>query len=161
MEQTELNIQQPQQPQQPETLEQKLIHHRENWTNEIKELNEKMKTLPKLDELLTIIYAKRQDAVDYYYSMNNVILNQNRKYKKSANDMFMNIKTNGFNGVRFPNDTAIMKIIETELAGEHETIELLSNHNNYIKETIATIDNMIYGINQKIKLAEILNGLKF
>lgn len=147
--------------QQPETLEQKLIHHRENWTAEIKELNEKMKTLPNLDELLTIIYAKRQDAVDYYYSMNNVILNQNRKYKKQAADMFVDIKTKGFKGVRFPTDASIVKVVESELAAEHETIELLSNHNNYIKETISTIDNMIYGINQKIKLAEILNGLKF
>ena len=161
MEQTDLNIQQPQQPQQPETLEQKLIHHRENWTNEIKELNEKMKTLPKLDELLTIIYAKRQDAVDYYHSMNNVILKQMREYKKMSNDMFNNIKVNGYNGLRMPNDTAITRCVESELMDKKSVIDLLTNHNNYIKETITTIDNLIYGINQKIKLGEILNSLKF
>ena len=30
-----------------------------------------------------------------------------------------------------------------------------------MKNTIATIDNIIYGINNKIKVFEMINGLKF
>lgn len=158
--QTTTNIQQSQQPQQ-KTLEEELISHREKWTAEITSMNDLMKTLPKVDELLGMIYAKRQDAVDYYHSMNNVILKQMREYKKSSNDMFNNIKVNGYNGLRMPNDSAIMRCVESELADKKSVIDLLTNHNNYIKETITTIDNLIYGINQKIKLGEMLNGVKF
>ena len=147
--------------QQPLTLEEQLNEHRNKWTNEITSLNEMMKTLPKVNDLLGIVYMKRQEAVDYYHSMNTVILKQMREYKRQSLTMFNNIKISGYNGVRLPNDSAIQKVVEVELIDEKSIIDLLTNHNNFIKESIATIDNLIYGINQKIKLGEILNGLKF
>lgn len=147
--------------QQPLTLEEQLNEHRNKWTTEITSLNEMMKTLPKVNDLLGIVYMKRQEAVDYYHSMNTVILKQMREYKRQSLNMFNTIKISGYNGVRLPNDSAIQKVVEVELIDEKSIIDLLTNHNNFIKESIATIDNLIYGINQKIKLGEILNGLKF
>lgn len=155
------NTQQANTQQQPLTLEEQLNEHRNKWTNEITSLNEMMKTLPKVNDLLGIVYIKRQEAVDYYHSMNTVILKQMREYKRQSLNMFNTIKISGYNGVRLPNDSAIQKVVEVELIDEKSIIDLLTNHNNFIKESIATIDNLIYGINQKIKLGEILNGLKF
>lgn len=155
------NNQQTNTQQQPLTLEEQLNEHRNKWTTEITSLNEMMKTLPKVNDLLDIVYMKRQEAVDYYHSMNTVILKQMREYKRQSLNMFNTIKISGYNGVRLPNDSAIQKVVEVELIDEKSIIDLLTNHNNFIKESIATIDNLIYGINQKIKLGEILNGLKF
>lgn len=155
------NNQQTNTQQQPLTLEEQLNEHRNKWTTEITSLNEMMKTLPKVNDLLCIVYMKRQEAVDYYHSMNTVILKQMREYKRQSLNMFNTIKISGYNGVRLPNDSAIQKVVEVELIDEKSIIDLLTNHNNFIKESIATIDNLIYGINQKIKLGEILNGLKF
>lgn len=155
------NNQQTNNQQQPLTLEEQLNEHRNKWTTEITSLNEMMKTLPKVNDLLGIVYMKRQEAVDYYHSMNTVILKQMREYKRQSLNMFNTIKISGYNGVRLPNDSAIQKVVEVELIDEKSIIDLLTNHNNFIKESIATIDNLIYGINQKIKLGEILNGLKF
>lgn len=155
------NNQQTNNQQQPLTLEEQLNEHRNKWTNEITSLNEMMKTLPKVNDLLGIVYMKRQEAVDYYHSMNTVILKQMREYKRQSLNMFNTIKISGYNGVRLPNDSAIQKVVEVELIDEKSIIDLLTNHNNFIKESIATIDNLIYGINQKIKLGEILNGIKF
>lgn len=146
---------------QNQSLDEALIAHREKWTEEITSLNEMMKTLPKVDELLTVIYSKRQECVDYYTSMNGVILKQNNEYKRRYNDMFNNIKINGFNGLRINTDAGIAKCVEAELSDTKSVIDILVNHNNYMKETITTIDNLIYGINQKVKLAEILNGIKY
>lgn len=155
------NNQQTNTQQQPLTLEEQLNEHRNKWTTEITSLNEMMKTLPKVNDLLGIVYMKRQEAVDYYHSMNTVILKQMREYKRQSLNMFNTIKISGYNGVRLPNDSTIQKVVEVELIDEKSIIDLLTNHNNFIKESIATIDNLIYGINQKIKLGEILNGLKF
>lgn len=155
------NIDQQANQQTNQSLDETLAAHRQQWLNEITELNEMMKTLPKVDELLNNVYITRQKAVDYYYGMNNVILNRTKFYKKKFNDMFNNIKINGFNGMRMPTDQAISRQVESELGADKEMIDILTNHNNYIKETISTIDNIIYGINQKIKVHEILNGLKF
>lgn len=147
--------------QEPNTLEGKLKQIQDKWTNEITELNNMMKTLPRLDELLNIIYTRRQEAVDHYHGMNSVIIKQTKDYKQKFSMICMNARINGVNGLRLSNDSAIQKHVEGVLLDEKAAIEQLGNHNTFIKETVQTIDNMIYGINQKIKLAEILNGLKF
>ena len=142
------------------SLADQLSEHRNKWTEEITNLNDMMKTLPKVNELLNIIYAKRQEAVDYYYSMNVVILKQTKEYKQQALDMSNKIKLSGYKDLKV-NDSQINKIVEAELSEKKSIIDLLSNHNNYMKDTIQTIDNLIYGINNKIRLGEILNGIKF
>jgi len=143
------------------TIGDTLAMQRTGWTKEIEQMNEDMKNLQKLDEMQNRIYTKRQDAVDYYYSMNQVILNQTKEYRKLYNDMFNNIKINGYNGIRFTSDQQITRQIETALEDRKEIIDLLTNQNAFIKDTISTIDNMIYGITQKVKIKELLNGLKF
>ena len=77
------------------------------------------------------------------------------------NNIINRVRQTGLNGVRIQNESALSKIAENELIDKKESIDLLNNHNSFIKETIQTIDNMIYGINQKVKIAEMLNGLKF
>ena len=58
-------------------------------------------------------------------------------------------------------DEIIEDIVESVEEDNKEVIDLLTNQNSFIKETIATLDNIIYGINQKVKIHELLNGLKF
>ena len=55
----------------------------------------------------------------------------------------------------------MLSSVEVDLQDNKEVIDLLTNQNSFIKETIATLDNIIYGINQKVKIHELLNGLKF
>lgn len=143
------------------TLEDQLKKLQDKWTAEITELNGMMKTIQKLDELLNIIYTKRQEAVDYYHGINTVILKQSKEYKVAYNGIINRVRQTGMNGVRVQNESALGKIAENELVDKKESIDLLANHNSFIKETIQTIDNMIYGINQKVKIAEMLNGIKF
>ena len=73
--------------------------------------------------------------------------------------MFNSIKVNGFNGIRLNTDQAISRQVECELQDKKEVIDLLNNHNNFMKETIQTIDNIIYGINQKVKIHALINGI--
>lgn len=142
------------------TLEDRLKKYQDKWTEEIAELNGMMKSLQKLDELLNIVYTKRQEAIDYYYAMNTVILKQTKDYKFTFNNIVTRIRTSGYNGVRIQNDNSINKIAENELIDKKESIDLLVNHNAFIKDTIQTIDNMIYGINQKVKIIEMDRGLR-
>ena len=134
---------------QPQTVDEMLTEQRAKWTKEIEELNNSMSSLVKVDELMNTVYSKRQSAVDYYYAMNNVILKQSKEYKAS------------FNGMRFTSDQGIQRQVEVELQDKKELIDLLVSQNAFIKETIATIDNIIYAIKDKIKIKEMLNGMKF
>ena len=37
------------------------------------------------------------------------------------------------------------------------TMDIMESYTNYLSETMKTIDNMIYGINQRLKIEEFLN----
>ena len=155
----EENNNQTQQSQQ--SIDEILTEQRAKWTKEIEDLNTSMSSLIKVDELMNTVYSKRQAAVDYYYAMNNVILKQSREYNALYNKMFNDIKVNGYNGMRFTSDQSIARQVEVDLADKKELIDLLVSQNAFIKETIATIDNIIYAIKDKIKIKEMLNGMKF
>lgn len=149
------------QVQQNQSIDEMLTEQRAKWTKEIEDLNASMSSLVKVDELMNTVYSKRQAAVDYYYAMNNVILKQSKEYKASFNKMFNEIKINGYNGMRFSSDQGIQRQVEVELQEKKELIDLLVSQNGFIKETLSTIDNIIYAIKDKIKIKEMLNGMKF
>lgn len=149
------------QVQQNQSIDEMLTEQRAKWTKEIEDLNASMSSLVKVDELMNTVYSKRQAVVDYYYAMNNVILKQSKEYKASFNKMFNEIKINGYNGMRFSSDQGIQRQVEVELQEKKELIDLLVSQNGFIKETLSTIDNIIYAIKDKIKIKEMLNGMKF
>lgn len=156
---SQTTTEQAQQQQAQLPIDETLNAQRAFWVEEITNLSEGLKTMSKLDEMLNTVYIKRQKAVDFYYAMNSVILKQTREYKTLYNNAFNAIKVNGYNGLRFSSDQAIARQVENDLQDKKEVIDLLTNHNNFMKETIQTIDNIIYGINQKVKIHALLNGI--
>ena len=142
------------------SLDEQLTKLQDKWNDYIRELNEKMKDINSLNELLNIVYSKRQDAIDLYYGIMKILSVRTRDYKSKASNIYNTLKS-GQAGLRYTNESAISTQIESKLIYEKETIDLLTNFTNYMKDTIQTIDNMIYGINNKIKLYEMINGLKF
>ena len=142
------------------TLDNELSKLQDKWTDIIKELNDNLKTLTSVDNLLNDIYTKRQEDIDVYYGTLKILSARTRDYKIKSSNIYNALKS-GSNGLRYTNENAISVQIESTLTVEKETIDLLSNFTNFLKETIQTIDNIIYGINSKIKIYEMLNGLKF
>lgn len=153
------NIQQVQ-PVKQKTLSEELTDLQDKWVDIVKELNEKLKTLHSVDSLLNEVYTKRQEAVDTYYGTGKILADRNRDFKAKAATLYVNIKS-GAQGIRYTNEGAITLQIEAKLSAEKETIDALTNFTNYMKDTIQSIDNIIYGINNKIKVYEMLNGMKF
>ena len=141
-------------------LDEKLADLQDKWTDEIKNLNDQMKTLTSIDGLLNEVYAKRQDAVDLYYGTYKILARQTREYRTSAAAIYNNIKT-GANNIRYTNENAINMQVESQLADKKDIIDLMTSFTNFMKDTIQTIDNIIYGINSKIKVYEMMHGMKF
>jgi len=146
---------------QEQTLDQKLMDYKTKWTEAITELNAKMKTLPKVDELLNEIYAKRQLAVEQYFNMNLMIAQRKRAYNAQYVSMYNNIKLTGINGIRLTSDQQITRQIEACLDGDKMVISMLENHWSFLDATVKTIDQMLYGVREKVEIHKILNGLKF
>lgn len=150
------NIQQ----QNNQSLDEKLTDLQDKWTDYIKELNDQMKNLTSIDGLLNEVYSKRQDAVDLYYGTYKILSKQTREYRVQAAQLYNALKT-GSNNIRYTNENAINMQIEAQLSDKKDIIDTLTSFTNYMKDTIQTIDNIIYGINSKIKIYEMIHGLKF
>lgn len=145
--------------QQEQTLEDKLKSIQVKWNDTITQLNSKFNNLVELDNLLNVIYSKRQDLVDYYYSILNLYAKLSQKYKVDAAAIYNKLKL-GSNNIRYTNEASINNQIEAALSEQKSQISLFENHLDFCKETLKSIDNMIYGINQKIRLFELINDVK-
>lgn len=146
--------------QQPVTMSDKLIALRQQWTAEIESMNNSLRDIVSVDKLLNSVYTKRQKAVDLYYGTFSVYQAQLRIYKNQYAQIYNNLKA-GQNNIRYTNETSINIQIESQLAQQKEIVDDLKTFCDFVWETVRTIDNIIFGINQKVKIMEIQNGLKF
>lgn len=162
--QTTQSVQNPSQIQQTQsqspTLSNQVANLQDKWTDIVKGLNDQMKNLQSIDGLLNEVYSKRQEAVDLWFGMNKILNERQRDYKGKVAVKY-NFFKSGQNGLRYTNENAISIQIESQLQPEKECIDILANFTNFMSETLKTIDNIIYGINNKIKIYELLNGVKY
>lgn len=145
---------------QQNSLDNSLSNLQDKWTDIIKNLNERMKDLKSIDGLMNEVYLKRQEAIDLFYGTAKILQRQTRDYKSKASGIYLALKS-GSSGIRYTNESAINLQIESQLSAEKESVDLLDNFCKFMKDTISTIDNIIYGINNKIKVFEMIHGLKF
>lgn len=135
-------------------LEEFIANKQAEWGDKIKKLNEKFKTIPSLSELTTEIYTTRQDLQEYHKSMLMKCASLNREYKKKYAELYNSYKTTS--QIKYNSDQAINAQIAAQLADFNYTMELMNHHTNYIDETIKTIDNLIYGIKNRIDIEQLL-----
>ena len=102
MNENNINTQNNQQP----SLTDELSKLQDKWTTNIKELNDQMKNLPSIDQLMNEIYSKRQEAIDLYFGTNRVLAERTRDYKTKAAQIYMALKSGQAN-LRFTNEQSI------------------------------------------------------
>lgn len=140
------------------TLEDWVKEHQKKWNERIAEMNKRMKSVPDLTELLNVVYAARQDAVEYYYSLLNKIAPLSRAYNQRYAMEYNNLKTNA--QIRYTTEAAINAQIAANLADFLYQKDLLDIHARFMADTIKSIDNLIFGINHRIRLEELMEGVK-
>src|SRR5574344_3138935 len=83
----------------PTTLSDRLIKLREVWTKEVADLNNEMKSPATMDNLINVIYSKRQDAVNLYFGTMSALNKQLRIYKSNYAGLYNQLKQ-GSNRIR-------------------------------------------------------------
>ena len=142
----------------PATLEDYIILHQQQWASVISEMNSKIKNFADLIDLQNVIFAKRQDALDYYFGILSKVSNLSREYKVKYSQKYNYYKTQA--QIRYSSEAAINAQIDSDLKDEKYQIELLDQHTKYMLETIKTIDSLIFAINNRIKIEELINQVK-
>lgn len=139
-------------------MEETLSAKREVWTGDIHNMNQQMRNIAQLPDLLNTVYAKRQDAVDAYYGYLDALSKVNKRYQVEYAKLYNAYKLNA--QIRYTSDTAINAQISAELGDMVYLINIMDHHAKYMQETIKSIDNLIYGINNRIRLEELIQGVK-
>jgi len=142
----------------PETLEDYILFHQQQWAAVISDMNSKIKNFADLIDLQNVIFAKRQDALDYYFGILSKVSNLSREYKVKYSQKYNYYKTQA--QIRYSSEAAINAQIDSDLKDEKYQIELLDQHTKYMLETIKTIDSLIFAINNRIKIEELINQVK-
>lgn len=136
------------------TLEEYIVNEQNKWSIKIKELNKKFKNIADLSELMSEIYTVRQDLQDYHKNILIKCSSLNREYRKKYAELYNAFKTNS--QIKYNSDQSINAQIAGQLADFSYTMELMNHHANYVDETIKTIDNLIYGIKNRIEIEQLL-----
>ena len=142
----------------PQTLEDYILTHQQQWSAIIADLNGKMKHFADLVDLQNVIYSRRQDALDYYFGMLSKISSLSRDYKLKYSQKYNYYKTQA--QIRYSSEAAINAQIDSDLKDDKYQIELLDQHTKYMLETIKTIDSIIYAIDNRIRIEELINQVK-
>lgn len=142
-----------------QTIHDKLQDLQNEWSDKVRGLNEKMKDLAGIDSLLNVVYSERQNIVEYYSNLMVTMSKLTRDYTRKYAEYYNKLKL-GEKGIKYTNESALNTQIEAQLTEDKEPIQLLNAHIEFVKDTIKNIDGIIFGINNKIKVYELMNGIK-
>jgi uncharacterized coiled-coil DUF342 family protein len=139
-----------------ESLEQQFARERLEWNNKIKELSSHLKNIQSIPELMINIYTERQTASEYYHYLLSMLVKLNKEYRREYDGKwnFYTYKTD----IRYPNEQSKTNRIQVDLENMVIKREMINNHAKYIEATVKTIDNIIYGVQARIKVEDINRG---
>lgn len=128
------------------------------WTDDMMHL---IKTMDGLETLQSVVYPRRQEAVENYHNLSATLARLTKGYKEKYNNIYNKVRL-----MKIPNtpnflyntETALRQQVEGELAQDKYTIDIIENHIGYMDQTIKTIDSIIFGISNRIKIEEIKTG---
>jgi hypothetical protein len=121
-------------------------------------LSLKIKKIENMAELQTEVYTHRQRALEYYHYLVSLIININKKYRKDYADKyyFYSYKSQE----RYPNESTKVNKILVDLSDTVIKKEILENMSKFILSTCQSLDNIIYGIKNRLDLEGYIRGTK-
>jgi hypothetical protein len=137
-------------------LEEALESKNALFRDKVIALSSKMRNMRDLPDLIDIVYSERQVTLEYYHAILQHLSKLNKEYKIEYAAKYNYYKAKS--DIRYSSDSAINAQVSAVLADYIYKIELMNNHAKYIGETIKSIDDIIYGIQNRIRVEEILLG---
>lgn len=143
-------------------LEDGFTQRREYWMNWIAEMSKCLKYMDKLTDLQVEIYSRRQEAVENYHTLSNILAKRTKMYKERYAALYNSLRplkvSPGSTTFMYGTERALSDQIESQLSSDKYIIDLTESQMNYMSETVKTIDGIIYSINNRIKIEEIKLG---
>jgi hypothetical protein len=130
---------------------------RTEWTSDVKNIAFRFKIVEDLIDVQVDLYSKRQQAVEY---MHQLMVLQSRlkktyiaEYKKVYDSLMLD------QDFRY-SEKERQRISEEKTSTPKLKLEILQSHVDFFRETVKTIDNMIFGIKQRLEIEDFKRGNK-
>ena len=124
------------------------------WDEHIKEMSN-FKDIRNIAEIQNVVYSKRQDACDSILEMDMKIAQYSREYKIKMIER-MSYYTSG--NIRYSEREA-EKRAQNDLYDLMYKINMFESIRGYMSNTLKTLDDIIYGISQRVKIEELVQGV--
>lgn len=130
---------------------------RNTWTEDVKGIAARFKNVDDMIEVQVDLYSKRQQAVEY---MHQLMVLQSRlkktwiaEYQKTYDSLLIN------QDFRY-SEKERQKIAEDKTSGAKLKLDVLQTHVDFFRETVKTIDNMIFGVKHRLEIEDFRRGNK-
>lgn len=138
-----------------DTIHARFSREREEWKDKVTSMSERLRDIYNLADLLTDVYSSRQIALEYTHTLMAHLSKVNRIFRVKKIERFNHYSRNY--ELRLDKDFKYDHI-HADLNEIVERRELIQNHLDYFRETIHTIDNLTFGIKNRMALEEYRRG---
>lgn len=130
---------------------------RNSWTTEVTGISKKFRDVENMAEVQVELYSRRQLGVEYMHQLmslqSRLKKNWISEYKKVYDSLLLD------QDYRY-SEKEKQRIAEEKTASSKMKLEILQSHVDFFKETIKTIDNMIFGVKHRLEIEDFKRGNK-
>jgi hypothetical protein len=130
-------------------------NERGEWKEKIQIIALQMKDIKTLATAQVDLFSQRQILLEYSYKLAAIISKLNSKYSVEKSKKLVHYSEKS--DIRYGANEKTL-LIEGDLTGITEKIDLVESHRKFIDQTVQTVDHMLYGVRQRISLEEYLRG---
>lgn len=127
------------------------------WTEKVKEIASKFKEIDNMIDVQVELYSERQVATDYIHELTVLFSKLKKVYQTEWKKAYEGLSFN--EDLRY-NDREKNKFADEKTAGSKLKMEILQNHIDYFRETVKTIDSMIFGVKHRLEIEDFKRGNK-
>lgn len=140
-----------------ESFVDRFERERKEWTDKVKGISVRFRSVDDLVDVQVDLYSQRQVAVDYQHQLQ--VLHSKLKKKLATEFKVAYDKLKKSEDFRY-SEREMAKFAE-EMSGEtRNKVEILQTHIDFFRETIRTIDNMIFGVKHRLEIEDFRRGNK-
>lgn len=133
------------------SLAKKFQADREKWTKNVEKFSKRLMNIKEIPELQVEVFSSRQMLVEYMTNLQNIYSKKMVELKKERFKVF-DENANKKNVRLVSQEKAI--IMDGKTADASHSTALIETQIDFYKETIKTIDSIIYGIKNRIDLEQ-------
>lgn len=138
------------------TIDEILLEEREHCTSSLYEMGFLFKDFMKMGELQVKVYSERQRLIERIHYYLSTLSKYTTKYKKKKAELFIKYTQGSDLLLKTASEKSIM--MDSDLSQMKEKIDNLEFQIEFLKETVKTVDSIIYGIKNRIDLEKMIQG---